>query len=187
MHWIFGYATLANVLSLKKSLNIKELECFDAHLDGYARHWNATHLPCEEDGRSFYYIDGSEYEGYLSFMNIVPCDEKKIYGVVFKVDNNLLDNIDDREFMYYRQRVTVKAENGKEIEAWVYLADDYAINNYDVANDLGNNAILKKYSDFISSTFINMDKLREYNSSFVDDEDFPTLKDLVVGEKKRSR
>jgi gamma-glutamylcyclotransferase (GGCT)/AIG2-like uncharacterized protein YtfP len=58
------------------------------------------------------------------FANVRPCAGKKVYGVLFEVDQHCVDILDDFEGypeVFGRPELTVTDSNNKAYKAWVYV------------------------------------------------------------------
>ena len=86
------------------------------------------------DGAEFLkraYLEGYKfvYDGYSSrrggaVATIVKEKGSVVWGALYRVDENCLKKLDEYEGVpnvYWRERVVVRDDEGKEYEAWVYI------------------------------------------------------------------
>ena len=86
----------------------------------------ANAQPARLEGYELRFNKRSQAKPPCGYANIVPAQEKKVYGVLYDLDENQLGKIDDREGTtgghYARALVNVLLNNETDVEAVAYVA-----------------------------------------------------------------
>ncbi len=133
--FIFGYGSLVNIKNLEQYLKRQLKPNSDYTICGlhsFYRCWNVA-MNNQVDLPDYkYYRDrftNNRLNGFVTFLNIRPHPDRIISGILFRVSNAELRNLDLRERNYQRIDITnqlnIKAQN-----AWVYIGSKDAEKRY---------------------------------------------------------
>ncbi|NET10514.1 MAG: gamma-glutamylcyclotransferase [Symploca sp. SIO2B6] len=133
---IFGYGSLVNVEHLQNDLG-RTLEAEKdfrfCQLQHFRRCWtvamdNRINIPGYK-----YYVDvhtGQRPNGFVTFLNIRPCQGTSITGIVFKVSTQELERLDQRERNYRKLDVTEHLDVPVSEKVYAYVGLDESEKHY---------------------------------------------------------
>jgi cation transport regulator ChaC len=135
-NFIFGYGSLVNAKNLQIYLNRSLKANFDfnlSSLEGYRRCWNIA-MDNQIDLPGYkYYLEkdiGIRPNGFVTFLNIRPSQCESIYGILFRVYDEELQLLDERERNYKRIDVTNSIDATLEGRVWTYIGLNEAEQRY---------------------------------------------------------
>jgi len=115
-NYIVGYGSLFNKESVKRTLSsVDYIE--PIYLNNYIRSWNA--------------VETKTISFSTTYLGVEKSNNSKINCVLFEIEENLLDDLDKREFLYTRQKVDYidiefisnKLNPNKEDNIWIYITN----------------------------------------------------------------
>lgn len=153
--WIFGYGSLVSPASMAGTIGrpVATEDVAVAHLDGYGRRWNygSMHL------RGDWHIDGTAIvQGLVVSLGLTAADDESCNGVIVRVTNDELAQLDWRERDYERTDVTeqIRLEHGgRRGRVMTYVPRPSAIDRYESARDAGRAGIRQSYWELVAAAF----------------------------------
>jgi cation transport regulator ChaC len=141
-HYVFGYGSL--------------LERHDGSADGpvicelagYRRTWNVAMDNRETIPGYKHYVDretGVRGPWFVTFLNIVPDGGASVNGVLFEVDEALLERLDDRERNYERVDVSACIAGAVDGRVWAYAGSRAAEQRFEIGCRAGRAVISRSY------------------------------------------
>ncbi len=103
--WVFGYGSLVSPTSMATTIGrtVEADHVAVAHLDGYGRRWNYGSLHLRGD----WHHDGIDViQGLVVSLGLVAADAESCNGVIVRVSDDELAQLDWRERDYQRTDVT---------------------------------------------------------------------------------
>ncbi len=163
-NFVFGYGSLMNVENLQKYLRrdlTPDSDFIFCGLRDFHRCWNiAMDNRIDLPGYK-YYIDrqtGNRPEGFVTFLNIRPHHGRTIIGILFRVSDEELENLDRRERNYQRIDVTYRINTPIQGKAWVYIGLDEAKKRYHEGLKQHNAMIARNYFDSVHNAYVLLGK-----------------------------
>jgi cation transport regulator ChaC len=168
-NFIFGYGSLMNFNNLQKylrrslTLNSDFMFC---NLNNFRRCWNIAMNNSLDLPNYKYYIDpetGIRPKCFVTFLNIRPAPNNVVMGVLFRVSDKELEQLDWRERNYYRVEITNSIDRPIEGKAWVYLGLEEAKRRYQQGLKQSNATIALNYFDSVQNAYYLLGK-RAFNN-----------------------
>jgi len=104
-----------------------------------------------------YYVDrksGKRADVYVTFLNIRPCPDESVSGVLFKVDSQQLEKLDSRERNYNRIDITQSLSIKIAGRAWVYIGKREAESRYKSGLADGSAVISQSYYEVVYNAYL---------------------------------
>lgn len=167
--WVFGYGSLVSPASVATTIGrvVSADDAAVAHLDGYGRRWNYGSLQLRGD----WHLDGvSVTQGLVVSLGLVAADSETCNGVVVRVSDDELAQLDWRERDYERTDVSdlIRLEDDRAAGRVVtYVPRPSAIERYEAARDLRRAGIRQSYWELVSAAFSDLGggHLTQYEST----------------------
>jgi cation transport regulator ChaC len=165
--YIFGYGSLLGDRADNQDRRAEPLIC---HLHGYRRTWNVA----MDNRRTLpgykYYIDpqtGERPAIFVTFLNLVPNRSQLVNGVLFPVDPDQLEVLDDRERNYERHEVTDNVSEHVAGQVWVYIGTPDSEDRFREGQRSGQAVVSREYIDGVYADFrlTGEQALREFEAS----------------------
>lgn len=163
-NFVFGYGSLTNVENLQKYLRRNLTPALDyifCGLRDFYRCWNIAMDNCLDLPNYKYYVDratGNRPAGFVTFLNICPHQGKTIIGILFRVSDEELNNLDRRERNYQRIDVTDAIDTSIPGKAWVYIGLNEAEKRYQSGLQQHNAMIAQDYFNSIHTAYFLLGK-----------------------------
>lgn len=130
--FIFGYGSLVDIDHLKKYLHkdtFNEGELYICKLKGFKRVWNVAMDNCKDlPGYKYYTEENQGVENrpnyFVSFLNIEKDSNHEIFGVLFQVNDTLLELLKKRERNYILENIKDSLDIEIKEEAYTFVASD---------------------------------------------------------------
>ena len=161
-NFVFGYGSLVNWDNLQQYLGRKLTPGSDfviCSLKNFHRCWNIAMDNRLDLPNYKYYIEektGNRFNGFVTFLNIRFDQDKTIIGVLFRVSELELENLDQRERNYQRIDITHQINRAIQGKAWVYLGLEQAKNRYHEGLDKSNAVISQEYFDLVNDAYFSL-------------------------------
>ena len=187
-NFVFGYGSLMNVENLQKYLGhdlTPDSDFIFCGLRDFHRCWNIAMDNRIDLPNYKYYIEqktGNRPEGFVTFLNIRPVQGKTIIGILFRVSDRELRNLDQRERNYQRIDVTKAIDIPIQEKAWVYIGLDEAEKRYQESLKQDNAMISQDYFDLVHNAYLSLGK--EVFSNYVATTDKPRVPILNLEMRK---
>ena len=161
--WVFGYGSLVSRSSFARTLGRTVrpgVDFFEAEIAGYGRRWNygimhATGAIGDDSG------DGRVYT--LVALGVIAAGDETTNGVIARVDEHELADLDHRERQYDRvevtERVTLIDQSASvrlDDPIAVYVPRPAAIARYEHHRDAGTAGIRRSYWDIVDAAFTEL-------------------------------
>jgi len=171
--FVFGYGSLVSPSKLAKFLHrnkplVENEDYFCLELKGYKRLWNIVRDNSGQMGYKQYVLpDGSLPAESILLINISPYKNSVVNGVAFKVSQQELNTLDNRERNYVRVDVS-KSLSKKIGQCYAFLGKKEAVDRYMKA-DKHNFVINKDYYSMIENGFkeISADFYKNYKKTTI--------------------
>lgn len=163
-NFVFGYGSLVNVEHLQRYLGRTLTPSSDfifCGLRNFCRCWNVAMDNCIDLPNYKYYIDkktGNRLKGFVTFLNIYPCQGKTITGILFRVFDEELKSLDQRERNYKRIDVTHLIDTQIQGKVWVYIGLDEAEKRYQESLKQHNAMIPQSYFNLVYNAYLSLGK-----------------------------
>jgi hypothetical protein len=136
-------------------------------VDGMARRWNVA-MDNRVDLPSYkFFVDantGKRHEGHVAFLNLVDDEASTLNGLLFEVDDDAIEALDDRERNYERIDVTERvADPPGEVMAYVGTTEARA--RFDAALAAADIVASAEYSERVRAAFEVHSELPGYETS----------------------
>lgn len=125
-----------------------------------------------------YYLDsrsGQRFDGFVAFLNVYPAPNAQILGILFAVNDQEIQRLDQRERNYQRleisQCLTMPPNTAQNFppswSAWVYRGLDAAEQRYRQGVAVGKIAIAQPYADTVAAAYTSLGPaaLQNYQST----------------------
>lgn len=187
-HFVFGYGSLMNIVNLEKYLGrnlieSQQLKDFTfCSLHGFCRCWNVAMDNSIDLPQYKYYIDrktNTRPRNFVTFLNIRPHRDKTIFGILFRVSQLELQNLDLRERNYQRIDVTDKSDLTIEGTVWTYIGIKAAENRYQTGLKRGNAVIALDYINSVTDAYRSLGKEAVTNYIATTDKPLVPIVDLA--------
>lgn len=158
-NFVFGYGSLVNWNNLQQYLGRKLTPGSDfviCGLKNFHRCWNIAMDNRLDLPNYKYYIEektGNRFNGFVTFLNIRFDQDKTIIGVLFRVSEPELENLDQRERNYQRIDITQQINRTIQGKAWVYQGLESARIRYHEGLVKRNVVISQKYFDLVNDAY----------------------------------
>ena len=161
-NFVFGYGSLVNLKNLQNYLGRKL--AFDSDfvicgLKNFHRCWNIA-MDNRLDLPDYkYYIEqktGNRFNGFVTFLNIRFDKDKTIIGVLFRVSEPELENLDQRERNYQRIDITHQINRAIQGKAWVYIGLEQAKKRYQEGLQKGCAVVSQNYFDLVHDAYFSL-------------------------------
>ncbi|MEH7440310.1 gamma-glutamylcyclotransferase family protein [Neobacillus drentensis] len=159
-HYIFGYGSLVDEQQLEVYLDknhIKEEVIQFCRLRTYKRTWNVAMANAENLPGYKYYIDketGERPDVFVTYLNIKKDETSSIFGVLFKVNLDVLEQLDLRERNYERVDVTDCVEVPFKGKAWAYIGLKEAEQRFEYGLKHDKAVIALDYLNLVEKAFL---------------------------------
>ncbi|WP_019504636.1 gamma-glutamylcyclotransferase family protein [Pleurocapsa sp. PCC 7319] len=161
-NFVFGYGSLVNWDNLQQYLGRKLTPGLDfviCGLHNFHRCWNIAMDNRLDLPNYKYYIEeqtGNRFNGFVTFLNIRFDQDKTIIGILFRVSEPELENLDQRERNYQRIDITHLINRAIQGKAWVYLGLEQAKNRYHEGLQKNCTAISQEYFDLVNDAYYSL-------------------------------
>jgi hypothetical protein len=148
-HYVFGYGSL---LERHRGWD----EPVICELEGYRRVWNVAMDNTRTIPGYKHYVDrgtGSRGPWFVTFLNIVRDPGATVNGVLFEVDEELLERLDRRERNYERIEVSSQIGRGVDGRVWAYVGSRAAVRRFELGCQTGRAVISRDYRDGVRKDF----------------------------------
>jgi cation transport regulator ChaC len=167
LEYIFGYGSLLGDRVNGDAPNAEPMLC---HLLGYRRGWNIAMDNRQTLPGYKYYIDlhdGSRPPVFVAFLNLVSHEGQAVNGIVFPVDAQELDALDERERNYERHEVTQYVTEGVGGRVWTYVGTADAEERFREGMRRGQVVVSREYMEGVLADFraAGDDALQEFEAS----------------------
>lgn len=162
---IFGYGSLFDPGHLQTYLGRDLLQGTDFHfcsLKNYRRHWNIAMDNAVDIPGYKYYVDlrtGDRPNVVVTYLNIVEESSSLVNGIVFRVQQDELAKIDQRERNYSRSEVSEKLSVALPKPVWAYVGLPEARQRFEEAFRQNRAVISRGYFESVVRSFKDRDSL----------------------------
>ena len=176
---IFGYGSLVNVEHLQHYLGRKlvpEQDFVFCQLNPYCRCWTAAMDNTINAPGYKYYVEkhtGHRPEGVVTFLNIRPCKDQSITGIVFDVSDEELTRLDQRELNYRKVDVTAMVEGSFNENVYAYIGLNESERRYHEGRKRQKAMISQDYWDLVYSAYKSLGN--DALSRYVDSTEAPSI------------
>ncbi|MEL6928299.1 MAG: gamma-glutamylcyclotransferase family protein [Cyanobacteria bacterium J06600_6] len=161
-NFVFGYGSLVNVISLQEYLQRKlksDVDYTICSLNNYRRCWNVAmdngiNLPNYKYYRDSY--TKRRIDGFVTFLNIRPSVSSSILGILFRVTDAELGNLDLRERNYQRTNITEQLNIKTEENVWTYIGLPAAEQRYQTGLLQNKAVIAQTYFDTVKNAYLSL-------------------------------
>ena len=185
-NFVFGYGSLVNIKNLEQYLKRKlqpDLDYKICSLKNYQRCWNVAmdnqvNLPNYK-----YYRDSQTKErinAFVAFLNIRPHPSKTILGILFRVTDAELTNLDSRERNYQRINITQQLDIHITGNAWTYIGLPAAEQRYKKGLAQNKAVIAKTYFNSVKDAYLALGDEGLTNYIVTTDKPLASIMDLGV-------
>jgi gamma-glutamylcyclotransferase (GGCT)/AIG2-like uncharacterized protein YtfP len=125
-------------------------------LDGYRRTWNVAMDNIQTLPGYKHYVDrktGARGSWFVTFLNIEPDPDATVNGVLFEVDDALLERLDRRERNYERIDVSAHVSEAVDGRVWAYVGSRAAVRRYELGCHSGRAVISRDYYERVRDDF----------------------------------
>jgi cation transport regulator ChaC len=156
--YIFGYGSLVNVRGLERFLG-RELDARDyryCRLKGYRRAWNvAMDNRVDLPDYRYFLLEENDIrpEVFVTFLNIVPAPESAVNGILFRVNERELHEIDRRERNYRFMDVSGSLDHEVKVRVLVNVGTDEGMERYEMGLQTGNAVVSRSYAGEVDNAF----------------------------------
>jgi len=157
--YVFGFGSLVHEPQLLNYLGKKEFKSGDLYhcrLKGYRRCWNIAMDNRITLPKYKYYVNadtGERPEIYVTFLNIRPYANGEVAGVLFKVGEEQLEQLDKRERNYDRIEITQLLDFEPPGTSWVYIGKYEAELRYQKGVTDNSSVISRQYYDLVYEAY----------------------------------
>ena len=157
--FVFGYGSLVNVDNLEQYLQRKLRLNFDytiCSLKGWRRCWNVAMDNNIDLPKYKYYCDREtkrRLNCYVTFLNIRPDFKQIISGILFRVSDKELKNLDLRERNYRRVNITQQLNVPIQGNVWTYIGLPEAEQRYQKGLMQNKAVISQDYFDLVRNAY----------------------------------
>lgn len=161
-NFVFGYGSLVNLTNLQTYLKrnlVPVLDYVICGLKGFNRCWNVAMDNRIDLPNYKYYIHretGNRIDGFVTFLNISPYQNKTITGILFRVGDRELNNLDRRERNYQRIDVTNMIDIPIQGKAWTYIGLEQAKKRYQVGLEQKKAIIAQNYLNSVRDAYLSL-------------------------------
>ena len=163
-NFVFGYGSLVNVQNLEQYLQRElqpDLDYVICSLENWQRCWNVAMDNSIDLPDYKYYRDRQTKERlkvFVTFLNVRPCLDKIVRGILFCVSDAELKNLDLRERNYQRIEITQQLDIKIEISgnAWTYIGLSEAEQRYQTGLLQDKAVIARTYFDSVQNAYISL-------------------------------
>ena len=161
-NFVFGYGSLVNLENLQKYLGRKLIPGSDfiiCGLTNFHRCWNIAMDNRVDLPNYKYYIEGKTGKRpdiFVTFLNIRPHPNKTIIGVLFRVSEQELENLDQRERNYQRIDITHQINTAIQGKAWVYIGLEQAHKRYQEGLKENRAMICQDYFKSVNNAYLSL-------------------------------
>jgi gamma-glutamylcyclotransferase (GGCT)/AIG2-like uncharacterized protein YtfP len=155
--YVFGYGSL-----------LERREHALCELTGFRRTWNVA-MDNRRTLRGYkHYVDratGARRPWFVTFLNIVRDPGATVNGVMFEVDDPLLERLDRRERNYERVDVSANVSPGVDGQVWAYAGSRAAVERFRLGCDAGRAVVSRDYYERVRGDFsrVASDALRRFD------------------------
>lgn len=158
-NYVFGYGSIVDPRRLKTFLGRTRFAPADYHfcrLPGYRRVWNVAMNNQVDIPGYKYYLDkrtGQRPPIFVTFLNVYPCSNQAIDGLLFGVTAAELNRLDRRERNYERIRVETQISRPTAGRVWLYRGRPEAKARFQTGVRQQRAVISKDYHDLVANAF----------------------------------
>lgn len=172
-HFIFGYGSLVNVDSLRRTLNFPDSTIINYQyccLKNHVRVWDVGMDNAKSISNRNYYVSKENNEisdVFITYLDIQEVKEKNIVGILFEVTEEGLSLFDTREIDYQRKEVTDMLDIAVDGIAWAYYGLTASKEAYENALSKNRAVISKSYNQLVRQAYdeISKSSLEEFDQS----------------------
>ena len=172
--YIFGYGSLVDPDNLKRYLDKQDLEFHFCKLKHYRRAWNVAMDNSVDLPNYKYYtqiIDGKNERPkvFVTFLNIEKDLNSEVLGILFKVDEGILNKLKMRERNYELMEVTKDLDIIPNEKVYTFIATKEAKDRFQKGLKTNCAVISKDYLKNVENAYKNLNHPYPENSfeSFV--------------------
>ena len=183
---VFGYGSLVHVQNLERYLGRKlqpDIDYKICSLKNYQRCWNVA-MDNKVDLPNYkYYRDSRTNErinAFVTFLNIRPHASKDILGILFRVTDAELVNLDLRERNYRRTNITKQLEIQIQGNAWTYIGLPAAEQRYKTGLAQNKAVIAQTYFNSVKDAYFALGDEEFANYIVTTDKPLASIMDLEV-------
>ena len=161
-HFVFGYGSLVNIKNLEQYLkrNLQlDIDYTICRLNNYQRCWNVAMNNSIDLPNYKYYRDSYTRErinAFVTFLNIRPNLNVNISGILFRVTDAELNNLDSRERNYRRINITQQLNIQLQGNAWTYIGLSEAEQRYQTGLAQNKAIIARSYFDTVKNAYLSL-------------------------------
>ncbi len=178
-NFVFGYGSLVNVKNLEQYLK-RELtpgsDYLICGLKNFQRCWNVA-MDNSVDLPNYKYYrhrqTGKRLNGLVAFLNIRPHLDQIISGILFRVSDAELKNLDRRERNYRRINIVNQLDTKLQGNAWVYIGLKEAEQRYQEGLKQSKTVISQDYFDSVQNAYLSLGSKKFLN--YISTTDKPML------------
>lgn len=125
-------------------------------LGGYRRTWNVAMDNSRTIPGYKHYVDAATEERrpwFVTFLNIVPDADARVNGLLFAVDDALLEQLDHRERNYERIEMPVEVPEADGGQVWAYVGSGGAVRRFELGRSSGRGVISREYFEGVRDDF----------------------------------
>jgi gamma-glutamylcyclotransferase (GGCT)/AIG2-like uncharacterized protein YtfP len=156
---VFGYGSL-----LERFAEAGPCVC---ELGGYRRTWNVAMDNRRTIPGYKHYVDaatGDRGPWFVTFLNIVPDPDARVNGLLFAVDDTLLEQLDRRERNYERIELPVEVPEAHGGRVWAYAGSDDAVRRFEVGHGSGQAVLSREYLERVRDDFARAGALERFEA-----------------------
>ncbi len=164
--YIFGYGSLVDLDKLKIFLQKETFlpgELFICKLKGYRRIWNVS-MDNKRDLPNYKYytesINGKDKRPpyFVTFLNIEKYIDSEVMGVLFKVDQKMLEKLKIRESHYKLINIKTFLNFDFKDQAYTFTANQEGLENFKKGEKKDLAVISKNYFNLVEEAFKNLEE-----------------------------
>lgn len=164
--YIFGYGSLVDLDKLKVFLQKDTFlpnELFICKLKGYRRIWNVS-MDNKRDLPNYkYYVESikgldKRPPCFVTFLNIEKHVDSEVMGVLFKVDQKMLEKLKLRETHYKLINIKTFLDFNFKEDAFTFTAHDDGLDNFKKGEKKDLAVISKNYFNLVEDAFRKLEK-----------------------------
>ena len=178
-NFIFGYGSLVNVKNLEQYLKRELKPNSDytiCNLKNFQRCWNVAMDNQIDLPKYKYYRNRNTKErldSFVTFLNIRRDPNQTISGILFRISDTELENLDLRERNYNRIEITDQLSIKVQGNAWTYIGLQEAEQRYQKGLSKGNAMISRSYFNSVHNAYFLLGS-EEY-ANYIATTDKPTV------------
>ena len=180
--WIFGFGSIVNIESLERTLGRKivDADYEFTELQNYRREWNvAMNNNHSISGYKRYFHrfhegeanSGGVVDGYIAFLGLRQCEKSNVNGIIFKVEEDELLALDQREKNYRRVDVSNYVNNLRADRVlYCYMPSEEGLQRYIEGEKMNKLFISVGYERSVEDAFKKAGKAQycKYRASTLD-------------------